>query len=109
MIAEEKQKQILEELSRMGYWDFMHKDSFQETFTAYVQRLRLSKACELLKESILTIDEVAAAVGYSSAPVFRRAFKRQYGIPQAIYRENMSEALNSFLFPDCNNILYVIE
>lgn len=151
MLEEERQKQIVDELSRMGHWDFIRilelfqsicsqveekrygresklkreieaylkesytdvnlclqalaehfslnesylsvfiKESFKETFTAYVQRLRLSKACELLRGSALTIDEVAEAVGYSSAPVFRRAFKRQYGIPPAVYRENMQE------------------
>lgn len=40
----------------------------------------LKQACELLGAKKLTIEEIAAEVGYNSVYSFRRAFKRVYGI-----------------------------
>lgn len=72
-----------------SYLSIFIKDKLGENFTAYLQRLRLTKSCELLKETEETIDGVAALSGYSSAHVYRRAFKRQYGMTPIIYRQNM--------------------
>ncbi|HHX60928.1 MAG TPA: helix-turn-helix transcriptional regulator [Epulopiscium sp.] len=59
-----------------GYLSFFFKEQTGINFTDYVERLRISKACELLKTSTLTINEIGEKVGYNSAQSFRRAFKR---------------------------------
>jgi len=48
---------------------------------------RLERAAELLAAGDQTVAQVAARVGYVSEFAFSRAFKRQYGLPPARYRE----------------------
>lgn len=67
------------------------KENLNTNFSAYVQNLRLTKACALLKETSKNIDVIAAETGYSSSHVFRRAFKRQYGVNPNQYRECLQE------------------
>ena len=51
-----------------------------------VDRLRLDAARDRLAEAAYSIDDVARAVGYRSADVFRRAFARRFGILPSDYR-----------------------
>lgn len=67
------------------------KEHFKVNFSAYVQDLRMAKACVLLRETQKSIDVVSAETGYSSSHVFRRAFKRQYGVNPNQYREYVQE------------------
>ena len=67
------------------------KEHFKVNFSAYVQDLRMAKACVLLRETQKNIDVVSAETGYSSSHVFRRAFKRQYGVNPNQYREYVQE------------------
>lgn len=46
---------------------------------AYLQRLRLSIAKKLLKESKVSVVSVAQSVGFHSDRVFRAAFKKEFG------------------------------
>ncbi len=63
------------------------KEMLGTTFSAYLEKLRLEKAMELMQESRLTILEISEKVGYASYTSFSRAFKRQNGISPARYRE----------------------
>lgn len=69
---------------------------FKETFAAspgeYVEALRLAEAAERLVTTAVTLDAVAASVGYSSAEVFRRAFERRFGVRPSLYRLRFSGA-----------------
>ena len=56
------------------------------TFSDYLENLRIKKACELLAGSDLTVDEIAAKVGYGNSRSFRRAFKRKEGVIPTAYR-----------------------
>lgn len=69
-----------------GYVSTLFKEHTQTNFTDYVESIRLTKACELLKESDHTIEEIALMVGYNSVHSFRRAFKRVYGETPRNYR-----------------------
>jgi AraC-like DNA-binding protein len=53
-----------------------------------VNTLRLEKAKRLLEEGAMTIDEIAAAVGYSNTSNFARMFKKLEGVTPGQYRGN---------------------
>jgi AraC-like DNA-binding protein len=53
----------------------------------YCARYRMRQAADLLDRGETT-DEVAHAVGFSSAAAFTRAFKREYGEPPATWRRS---------------------
>jgi transcriptional regulator GlxA family with amidase domain len=54
--------------------------------TEYQQRLRMSRARELLEFSRVNLDEVAARVGYQDVGGFRRVFRRIVGLTPSDYR-----------------------
>lgn len=56
------------------------------TFTEYVTSRRIEYACEILRNTDLTISEVADKAGYSDYFYFSRIFKRNKGITPSAYR-----------------------
>ena len=58
----------------------------------YVSRWRMTKAAELLRESDLSVLEVAERAGYGSEAAFGRAFKRHEGTAPARYRRQQAHA-----------------
>ena len=63
---------------------------FQRTPAAFVEDLRLAEAQKRLSMRTITIDNVAASVGFRSADAFRRAFERRFGISPTNYRKQFS-------------------
>lgn len=57
---------------------------------AYVQRLRIEHAKQLLEASTRPIDEISAEVGYEDASFFRRVFKRSVGLRPIDYRRRFA-------------------
>ena len=57
----------------------------------YLIRLRLTKACELLQYSQMSIMDVGRAVGYENNSHFSAAFRRIYGIAPFEYRCKFSD------------------
>ncbi len=55
---------------------------------AYLPRIRLTRAVELLRETSLSVVEIAGEAGYRDEFAFRRAFRRVWGIPPASFRRN---------------------
>jgi CheY-like chemotaxis protein len=53
---------------------------------AYLRRYRIRQACELLKNTNLSITQVAAAVGFSESAHFSRTFQREVGMTPRAYR-----------------------
>ncbi len=51
------------------------KKSFNKTFTSYLNEYRVSKACELLKESDISVEQIAFETGYPNLSFFHRQFK----------------------------------
>ena len=45
----------------------------------YVVRLRMEFACELLRETTLSVSEIAERCGFSAAPAFSAAFRKHMG------------------------------
>jgi AraC-like DNA-binding protein/ribosomal protein L12E/L44/L45/RPP1/RPP2 len=56
------------------------------TFIDYLTNYRLERAKELMKETTLTINEIAEAVGYQPT-YFHRLFKKHAGLTPGQYRE----------------------
>lgn len=54
-------------------------------------RLRMQRACELLRETTLSVKEIAAVLGYSDAFYFSRIFKSVNGVAPSYYRLQITE------------------
>ena len=72
------------EVSDKTYISKLFKKYLNTTFLAYLEQIRMTKACELLL-SHRTVKEVAEEVGYLSDMSFRRAFKKRYGMSPKDY------------------------
>jgi AraC-like DNA-binding protein len=55
----------------------------------YLALLRLQTARLQLRETAKSIGQIAHAVGYESEEAFSRAFKREYGVPPAKWRDGV--------------------
>lgn len=62
------------------------------TTSEYGQRLRVSKACELLQFGSLTVDQIAWETGYADAGAFRKIFARFIGLTPGEYRRRFGLA-----------------
>ncbi|WP_166382906.1 helix-turn-helix domain-containing protein [Polaribacter sp. 11A2H] len=62
------------------------KKTFNKTFTAYLNEYRVSKACELLKESETSVEQIAFETGYPNLSFFHRKFKLFTNKTPAQYR-----------------------
>ena len=54
---------------------------------AYLTRYRITKSCEMLRETNRTISEVAAACGFQSASYFSYVFRKETGLTPQSYRK----------------------
>lgn len=70
-----------------GYVSTLFKEQAGINFADYVEKLRIDKACILLKENKLTIVQISELVGYNSIQSFRRAFKKVKGVSPSKLRE----------------------
>ncbi|HPJ01325.1 MAG TPA: AraC family transcriptional regulator [Candidatus Limiplasma sp.] len=61
-----------------GYLSSLFKDISGENFSKYIEKLRMERAFELIRNGF-KINEVAQMSGYNSPQVFRRAYRRHYG------------------------------
>jgi transcriptional regulator GlxA family with amidase domain len=53
----------------------------------YQQRLRITRAREMLEFSRTSIDKIAASVGYDDVGGFRRVFRKIVGLTPSEYRQ----------------------
>lgn len=56
-------------------------------FQDYLHLLRLKHACSLLQNSSLTVTQIAASAGYQSVEYFTQVFKKKFGVPPLIWRQ----------------------
>lgn len=66
----------------------LFKQVLGKTFSEYVTDLRIKRACELLKSTDMSIEEVATKVGYLDYYYFNKVFKKQCGITPTKYRKS---------------------
>lgn len=63
---------------------------YQMTPISYVHKLRLEKACHLLKNSNLSITQISYDCGFNDSNYFTRQFKKAYGVSPKNYRQNLN-------------------
>ena len=80
----------------------LFKNRFGQTFTSYLNSIRINNAVELFKNPDINITEVAYFVGYRSVRHFNRIFKavhkispREYRKNKVYYKNNKSGELNA--------------
>ncbi len=66
--------------------------TFRMPFQQYLLMLRMEHALELLKDPSLSIQQIAAGVGYENAFNFSRAFKSRYGVSPSHFRNGSGDA-----------------
>ncbi|WP_347814325.1 response regulator [Alkalihalobacillus sp. LMS39] len=69
-----------------SYFSALFKEQTNLTFSEYVTRIRIQKAKNLLLTSDLSIEEVAEAVGYSSAKYLIKIFREYEGVTPSKYK-----------------------
>lgn len=62
------------------------KEMHQTTVMSYLTQIRMDNACELLKFSELSVQEIAASVGYEDDNYFGKVFRKHYGVSPTQYR-----------------------
>lgn len=63
-------------------------DIYGMSFKEKLIEIRLHRAAQLLEQTELRVDEIAAAVGYGSPSGFHRAFNKYFGCTPFEYRKN---------------------
>lgn len=86
----------------LSVWYFarLFKKNTGRHFSEYLRNLRLKKAETLLEDPLLSIKEVAAAVGYKHVSDFDHHFKSNYGIQPGEYRRIVHSSEEKTIFPN---------
>lgn len=74
-----------------SYLRALLKSETGESFSALLQKQRVSAAKHLLRESDHSLSEIAAAVGYQSLPFFFKVFKRWTEMTPMAYSRSLGE------------------
>lgn len=71
------------------YFSKLFKSKTNKNFIEYLISVRIEKACALLKDSALKVNEISMLVGYENHQYFCQLFKKYTGMTPSEYRENM--------------------
>lgn len=77
------------------------RDTFGETPHRYLQRRRVERAMELLRETDRTVTEICFDVGFSSLGTFSRTFREIVGEPPSSYRRRFAAGGDALRVPAC--------
>lgn len=67
------------------------RNYFNMSYTDMITFIRMDKAVSLLKENVLSMEEISSVLGYSDLSSFYRAFKKYYRETPIDYIKNMKE------------------
>ena len=79
------------------------------TFTGYVNRVRVHKACELLMHSDAQISSICYAVGFNNVANFNRRFLEVKGMAPREFRRQAMERLGGGVAPSKQSVLVRID
>ena len=72
------------------YLSHFFKETGGSNFSAMVEKVRMDKIIEYMRETNLPISDICIRCGYSSSNSFYKAFKRIYGVSPNAYRQQLS-------------------
>lgn len=75
-----------------SYFSVLFKKKLKISPQDYLLCFRVERACELLKNPILSIGDVARSVGYDDPLAFSKMFKKTKGLSPSEYRKNYIES-----------------
>jgi AraC-like DNA-binding protein len=81
------------------------KRAFGETPHRYLQRRRIERAKELLRNTRLSVTEISFAVGFRSLGSFSTVFRQLVGEPPGAYARRWRSAAQSQI-PACFTLMY---
>ena len=70
-----------------NYISVIFRQNIGNSIAATIEKVRMDKAGELVKETGIFIKEIAQRTGYLNLNTFYKAFKRYYGVTPSEYRE----------------------
>ena len=73
------------------------KSYYQTSPHAYVLKLRLERACTLLRETKLSVTEVSVKCGFHDSNYFTRQFSKMLGMTPGAYRKDSRQGNNDYL------------
>lgn len=74
-----------------SYFSHIFKTEMKISFVDYVNQLRIQRACLLLQNHKLKVNEIAAQVGIENYNYFSVLFKKVTGVSPVSYREQLQE------------------
>ncbi|MDN3015603.1 response regulator [Paenibacillus sp. BSR1-1] len=69
------------------YFGQIFKSITSESFIQFLTRVRMERACQLLKKPNLKYYEISQQVGYNDPKYFTKMFQKQYGLTPKEYRK----------------------
>lgn len=73
-----------------NYLGFLFREHMGMSVNAYVNKLRMERALEYLRQTDLTTKEIAQEVGFSSASYFVQKYHEYYGVSPSSVRSNVN-------------------
>jgi two-component system response regulator YesN len=67
------------------YLSHLFRDEMNMTFSDYVNKVRMDAAIKLMKETKMSIQEIAVQSGFADASYFTKTFKKYHGITPKKY------------------------
>ena len=71
-----------------AYFSKVFKDELKVSFNNYLNRYRIDKARDILRNTSIALVDVAAMVGYEDQSYFSKVFKKIAGVTPGRYRES---------------------
>lgn len=72
-----------------NYFSRIFKEIVGKSFNDYITGMRMSKACELMKNTDLNISHISRLVGYEEPKYFSKVFKKELGMAPSEYTDRI--------------------
>lgn len=95
-LSEKPDLETLAGIANISSYHFhrIFKGVIGENLGEYVQRIRLEYVARMLRKSSLSLDTLAERAGYNSQQALSKAFKKYFGIPPSVYKNNLDKLKN---------------
>lgn len=77
-----------------SYLSRIFKEKNNQSFSTYLHKFRIEKACSLIKNSDLKISAIASMVGFVETEYFYKIFKRHTGLTPLEYKNKLEGKKN---------------